>query len=185
MLLLAVVEEPLAVVGGEHDERVVVAAELAEPVEQLAERRVGRGDLALVGRAVARALGRGRRPGRVRLVEVDEQEERLAARAAQPVERPRHRLPAVALHLADRLGARGRRAPRRRSRSRRRARSRAAARRRRPRPRSRSRARAGASASVSCFGVELVADVVAHAVLRRQQAESSEACDGSVSGECV
>ena len=53
MLLLAVVEEPLAVVREQHDERVVVAAELAQPVEQGADGGVGRGDLAVVGRAVA------------------------------------------------------------------------------------------------------------------------------------
>ena len=82
MLLLAVVEQALAVVGGQHDQRVVVAAELAQSVEQPADRGVGGGDLAVVGRAVARALGLGRRPGRVRLVEVDEEEE--AAGPATP-----------------------------------------------------------------------------------------------------
>ena len=169
VLRLAVVVEPFAVVRDEHHQRLVVAAELAQPLEQLAERRVGRRDLALVRRAVARELVRRGCPGRVRLVEVDEEEEGPAAHAAQPGERARHGRRPVALHLADGLRAGGRHHLVVGVEALVDARGATQHERRDGGPR-RVAPRAQHGGERLVLRLELVADVVAHAVLRRQQA---------------
>ena len=51
VLLLAVVAQPLAVVGEEDDDRPVVDPLLLQLGEQVADDRVGGGDLAVVGAA--------------------------------------------------------------------------------------------------------------------------------------
>ena len=87
---LAVLAERLAVVGGQDHERAAVLALLEDRPQQRLERRVGRGDLAVVG--VRRAVGEGGRGHvrRVRLVEVDEREARPADRG-QPARGLGHR----------------------------------------------------------------------------------------------
>ena len=75
VLVLAVLPEPLAVVGEEDDEALLVEAERLQPVDQLAHDGVRRGDLAVVGLGVPAPEGLGRLVGAVRLVDVEEREE--------------------------------------------------------------------------------------------------------------
>ena len=155
MLLLAVVEEALAVVRGQHDERVVVAPEAAQArragrprprrprrSRPRSSRRSGRARPGEASRACA--ARRGGRTGRTA-----GPRRRAATRAPVPPSRGRRAEPR---RRPWRLGPSP---PRRRNRNRRRARWPGAGRRRRPRPRSRSRARAARVASVSCFGSSL------------------------------
>ena len=72
---LAVVAESLAMIAGNHDERAIEIAAGTERVEQARELRVGVGDLAVVRRLGPRRELRWRRVWRVRIVEVDPDEE--------------------------------------------------------------------------------------------------------------
>ena len=74
MFLLAVIAESFAVIGEQHDGRAIVDSRSAKALEQPADDLVRVGDLAVV-RRVGR-ITRWRRVGLVRLVEVEEQEER-------------------------------------------------------------------------------------------------------------
>ena len=108
VLLLAVIAETLAVIGQQHDRRLLVEGRRAQPIEQASDDLVRVSDLAVV-RFVRRETRR-RGIGFVRLVDVKEQEERLAAVAGgQPPLRGGQRVLSVALHLADRALARRRR----------------------------------------------------------------------------
>ena len=94
MLLLTLVAQPLAVVGEQHDERLVPAPEALQLLEQLPHHRVGGRDLSVVRLAVARGERLGRLVGGVRLVEVQEEQERALADLAQPGQQPAQRLAA-------------------------------------------------------------------------------------------
>ena len=92
VLLLAVVAEPLAVVGGDDHERAVVERRVcAQVVEQLAHDGVGGGHLAVVRGAVARAERLRRVPRDVRLVDVEEVEERRRRVRVDPAPREAER----------------------------------------------------------------------------------------------
>ena len=84
VLLLAVVAQTLAVIGEQDDERAIVDAEGAELVDQFTDDAVRGRNLAVVGQRVARAIGLRRLIGGVRLVQVKEQEEWLAGGGAEP-----------------------------------------------------------------------------------------------------
>ena len=101
VLLLAMVAEPLAVVGDEEDDRAVIDTRAAELAEELSDHRVARRDLAVVGSAVAAAEGLGRLIRRVRLVDVQEQEERLRLDAVGPGEGAARRLEPGSLQRAE------------------------------------------------------------------------------------
>src|SRR4029453_6068449 len=76
VLVLAVVAQPLPMVGKEDDDRAVVEPFLAEEIEEASDDRVGGGDFSVVRRRrVARAERIGRGIRRVRLVEVEKGEE--------------------------------------------------------------------------------------------------------------
>ncbi len=97
---LAVLSEHLAVVPGDDDEGVVVEAEVAELLQDLAHAGVGEGHLPLVGvPAPLRGERLGRLVGVVGVVEVDEQEEGPVLVLVQPLPGEASRL--VALALAD------------------------------------------------------------------------------------
>ena len=98
---LAVIHQALAVVGEQNDHRVPVEAQFLEPPNQLADHRVGGGDLAVVGIAVAFGERRRRRVGGVRLVEVEEQEERRSRDLAKPARGRGQGLPSWPLQLAE------------------------------------------------------------------------------------
>ncbi len=87
VLVLAVLAEPLAVVREEDDDRPVVDAEALQLVQQVADDPIGRGHLAVVLLGIARGEGLRRLVGGVRLVDVEEEEKGLLRRGAQPVER--------------------------------------------------------------------------------------------------
>ena len=108
VLLLAVIAEPFAVIGEQHDGRALVDARGAQPVEQPADDLVRVGDLAVIRLVGGEA--RRRRVGLVRLVDVEEEEERLLRIARpEPLLSGRERAFAIALDLADRALSRGRR----------------------------------------------------------------------------
>ena len=58
VLVLAVLAQPLAVVGEQDDQRAVVDPELSQLGDQVADHRVGGGDLAVVG-GLAASAGEG------------------------------------------------------------------------------------------------------------------------------
>ena len=106
MLLLAVVPEALAVVRQQDDQGVVVQAARAQGVEQAADDLVGVRDLAVV-RCVARETVR-RRVGRVRLVQMQKQEDRRTGdgRLFEPAFGHLQRIAPVTLHLDARCAGR-------------------------------------------------------------------------------
>ena len=75
MLLLSVIAEPLSVIRGNGDDRMVVTPHRPQGVEEPAHDLVGVGDIAVVGRGVARMPAR-RIVGRVRFVQVEKREHR-------------------------------------------------------------------------------------------------------------
>ena len=85
MVHLAVVHQALAVIREHNDHRVPIEPQFLEPPDEFADHRVGGGDLAVVGVVVALRERRRRSVGGVRLVEVEEQEERRSRNAAKPV----------------------------------------------------------------------------------------------------
>ena len=81
VLVLAVVAEPLAVVGEEDDDRLVVDPFRFQETEEASDDRVGGRDLPVVGpRRVPAPEGLRRIVRRVRLVEMEEREQRLFRR---------------------------------------------------------------------------------------------------------
>ena len=82
MLLLAVVEQALAMVGGHGQDHLVEEATSLQALEQPAEELVRVADLSVVGVRPAMTLGRG--VGGVRLVEVEEGEEPRVALRLDP-----------------------------------------------------------------------------------------------------
>jgi hypothetical protein len=108
VLLLAVVPQPLAVIRHQEDRRLLVETEVAQPSQQLAHHPVGGGDLAVVGRLVARGERLRRFVGQVGLEQVEEEEERAPGHRSQPGEGGRQGLGATARNAAQRHpGARG------------------------------------------------------------------------------
>jgi hypothetical protein len=107
VLLFAMIAEPFAVIGKQDDGGAVVEIHPAQAIEEAPDDLVGVGDLAVVRRVGAKPCRR--RVGLVRLVDVEEEEERLGAVAPlEPGFRDRQRLFAAALHLPDRQLARRR-----------------------------------------------------------------------------
>ena len=102
MLLLAVLPEALAVVRGHDHDRPVVDPELFQGVEEAPHDRVGGRHLAVVRGAVLAPEGLRRVVGDVRLVDVKQEEERLAGVRADPGLGERRRLVAGPL-VVDRL----------------------------------------------------------------------------------
>ncbi len=151
VLVLAVVAQTLAVVGEQDDERALVEPAAIELGEEIADQRVGGGDLAVVGVGVARAPGFGWAVGRVRLVEMEQEEERPAAGLGEKSRSPRRppRRPAVR-RCARRRRRRQPASAHRRNRSRRRCRCGGRALRSRSPRRSRNRAPAAAAAGGGC-----------------------------------
>ncbi len=86
--LLAVLAEALAVIGGDHDESSPGEPERVDLVEQDAEPAVGRGDLGVVRRGGAQAVGDRRFVGLVRVEEVDPEKEPPRASLGRPVVQP-------------------------------------------------------------------------------------------------
>ena len=84
MFSLAVVTETLPVVGEEHDQRLIVDAEIAQFVEKIADHCVGRRHLTVVRRLVARRVLGRRVVGGVGLEDVEEQKERPIGDRSQP-----------------------------------------------------------------------------------------------------
>ena len=76
----------------DDDDRPVVDPELLQLLKKAADDRVGRGDLAVVGGAVAGEEGLGRDVRSVRLVDVKQEKERLLGLLGDPLNRPRGRL---------------------------------------------------------------------------------------------
>ena len=106
MLLLPVLIQPFAMVGEQHDRGAIVDPLPLQVVEELADDRVRRGDLAVVRRARVLAAKFGsRRVRRVRLEEVEEEEERLLRAPFDPALGDRFRFGARPLQAADRLAA--------------------------------------------------------------------------------
>ena len=100
VLLLAVVPEPLPMVGDQEDDRAVVDAVALELPEELPDDAVARRDLAVVGRSVAAPERLGRLVGEVRLVDVQEEKERLRLHALDPGQGTTSGLAAGALQQA-------------------------------------------------------------------------------------
>ena len=105
MLLLAVVQQALAVVGGHGDDRAVVEARAAQARQQTTDELVRVGHFPVVGIGVL-AVPLGRRVRRVRLVEVEEREEAARALGLGEARDGFGRDGAVPLQIADRLGPR-------------------------------------------------------------------------------
>ena len=84
MLLLAVVPEPFTVVRGDDHDRPVVDADLPEMLEQPADDGVRGGHLSVVRVGVAPPERLGRVPRHVRLVDVEEVEKRPRGMRVQP-----------------------------------------------------------------------------------------------------
>ena len=99
MLLLAVVAQPFAVVGGHRDQEPALAG--LQAIQQPAHQLVGVGDLAVVGVAAGVARRRGVRG--VRLVEVEEGEEARVRPGLHPPGQRLHRHGTVALDRGQRL----------------------------------------------------------------------------------
>ena len=95
MLVLAVIPQTFAVVGKKNDQSTIVDAERFEPREQTADDVIRLGDLAVVGRLVRR----------VRLVDVEEEKERLLRVLLDPRQRELQRFVPGALVFADRSGS--------------------------------------------------------------------------------
>jgi hypothetical protein len=93
VLVLAVVAQPLAVVGEQDDQSPVVDSAPVELGEKPADEIVGSGDLAVVGVGVARLHHRRRAVRSVRLVEVQEEEERPLS---DPIEKTQRRVDGLA-----------------------------------------------------------------------------------------
>src|SRR5436190_1402500 len=89
VLVLAVLPQTFAVIGREEDQRAIVDAGMFEKRQQLADELVRRLDLTVVRRHIRR----------VRLVEVDEEKERLRLVLADPSLRNRERRRAGTLML--------------------------------------------------------------------------------------
>ncbi len=175
------VAEPLSVIRGYGDDGAVVEAARLEGPDQAPDELVRVGDLSVVGQGVA-AIGRRRRVGRVRLVEMEESEEARALLGPDPARERLHGHGAVALEVADGLRPPFRldgvvvevealRDPRRR-----------------PqnvggdgRPRVQS-GRLEASGQRGVIGREPEADVVAHAVVRGQEAGQHRGVRGQREG---
>ena len=100
VLLLSVVPEPFPVVGDQEDDRAVVEAVALEPADQLPDDGVGRRDLGVVGHSVAAAERLGRLVGKMRLVDVHEEEERPRLHALDPGHGAANRLAAGPLQQA-------------------------------------------------------------------------------------
>ena len=89
---LAVVAEPLAVIAGEDDQRVVEEAALVEGTPEVADERVGVGHLAVVRPSRITRLERLlRRVRLVGVVEVEPEEERAAGGPSRRASSPRRR----------------------------------------------------------------------------------------------
>src|SRR5688500_290557 len=102
MLVFAVVLQALAVIRGEDDDRGIVEPGSLERPDQLADDGIRSGDLAVVGSRVAALEWLGWLVGGVRLVEMEEEKERLLAVPQDPCQRVLQRLPARALVFARR-----------------------------------------------------------------------------------
>ncbi len=77
MRQLSVIAEPLAMIAGEDDQRIVEQAAILEELPEAAEERIGVGHLAVIRPpGVLRQVGFGRRVGIVRVVEMEPDEER-------------------------------------------------------------------------------------------------------------
>ena len=107
VLPLAVIAEALAVIRQQHDEGLVVEAAAAERRHQASHQLVGVRNLPVVGRVLRKA--RRRRVGRVRLVQVHEQEEPRRRPRVEPSIHGRDGVGAIALDVAEGDLGRGRR----------------------------------------------------------------------------
>ena len=103
VLLFAVVAEALAVIGEQDDEGSVVEPEPAQAIEERAHRGIRGRHLAVVGIGVRGAPRLGRLVGGVRLVQVEEEEDRTPRRRAQVLERDGDRLRTGPLELPQGL----------------------------------------------------------------------------------
>src|SRR6185295_7634239 len=103
VLLLAVIAEPLAVIGKEHDDGPIVETQALELVEEPADDSVRRRDLAVVSVRIAGAERLGRLVRRMRLVEVKQEEERFALARLDPIESEPRGLPSRPLAAAEGL----------------------------------------------------------------------------------
>ena len=97
MLVLAVIAEPFAVIGEKNDRAAIVEGLVLQERNEAADDRVRGGDIAVVRRAVARVKRLGRVVGRVRLVDVEEEEKRSRLRPGDPLLGDGPRLLAAAL----------------------------------------------------------------------------------------
>ena len=85
MLLLAMVQKPLAVVRNEDDQRSIVEPALFQRLEKAAHGRIGEGDLGVVARLELRGEGLRRIEWHVGVIEVEEEEDRVVRCCLQPV----------------------------------------------------------------------------------------------------
>ncbi len=97
MLAIVVFTQTLPVIGQENDHGALVDVERLELLEQIADHRIGSGDFGIVRRAVAGPERFGRTVGRVRLVNVKEEEEWLVSNRAEPLCRSLQRMSAGSL----------------------------------------------------------------------------------------
>ena len=102
MLVLSVVAETLSVIRDEHDDGAVVEAALLQVRQEMADRRVGRRDLAVVGvRRVFLLVRRRRTIWVMRIVQMHPEKKLLAGILGQPIQRDAPR-PCLGRHPGER-----------------------------------------------------------------------------------
>ena len=105
MFVLSVLAQALAMVGEHHDDGAVVEPQPPQVVKKSAHDRVARGDLAIVCEWITALVRLRRLVWRMRLVGVEEEEERVVLHALEPGHRQRCCLVSATLDASRRVCA--------------------------------------------------------------------------------